>query len=69
MTKRFPFCGKTKCSPNGVAVGGAGDCQHTCLASAASLGIKGGIVGVEILGVEVILRDAQSLAETINMKH
>ena len=34
-----------------------------------SLAIKYGVVGVEILGVQMILGNAEGVAETINMKH
>ena len=35
--------------------------------SSAAL-IKGGVAGVEVFGVEVILRDAKDVGEAINMK-
>ena len=31
--------------------------------------VKGRIAGIEVFGVEIVLRDAQGVAETIRLKH
>ena len=31
--------------------------------------IEGGVAGVEVLGIEVILGDAEGVGETVNMEH